>query len=136
MLGATRACGQLPPRLSEPLGYILKPIRDDELVANIEMTLYRSKMDALRQRERELAGILDGLNQGVVAFNNDGRVTFLNSLAETALGLSRAEAQDMQAEEIASRLGSRSPNSVAKNIPMKDADGNITGRFLVLNVTG
>jgi signal transduction histidine kinase len=46
-------------KITEPYGYILKPVNERELHCNIEMTLYRHKIEAelLRKEEMEAIGI-------------------------------------------------------------------------------
>ncbi|MGA1874784.1 MAG: response regulator [bacterium] len=42
-------------KITEPFGYLLKPFEDQELFANIEMALYKARMEArLRKNEEEL----------------------------------------------------------------------------------
>jgi CheY-like chemotaxis protein len=49
-------------KLTEPLGYSLKPVEQKELMTVIEMALYKHQMELkLREREEWLATILQGI---------------------------------------------------------------------------
>ncbi|OQX55512.1 MAG: histidine kinase [Candidatus Aminicenantes bacterium 4484_214] len=78
---------------SEPFGYLLKPFEERELQTNIEVALYKFQMEKkLKERERWLSTILISIREGVVATNVQGRVTFLNPLAEKLIGVNADEA--------------------------------------------
>lgn len=53
-------------KLSEPFGYILKPFEERDLITNIEIGLYKHKMEqALREREERYSLALQGANDGI-----------------------------------------------------------------------
>lgn len=48
-------------KITEPFGYIMKPFDEVELFANIELALYKSKMERkLKENEELLSAILEG----------------------------------------------------------------------------
>jgi diguanylate cyclase (GGDEF)-like protein/PAS domain S-box-containing protein len=74
-------------KVTDPFGYLLKPFEERELYTAIEMALYKHKTDRdLKERERWLSTILTSIGDGVVSTDRDGRVTFINSVAEALIG--------------------------------------------------
>ena len=85
---------------TEPAGYVLKPVDTRELHASIELALYKHAMERkLRQAERWLAATLKSIGEAVVATDEEGRVVFINPVAEALTGWKRQEAlgQDVAA---------------------------------------
>lgn len=76
-----------------PFGYLLKPFEERELQTTVEMALYKAKLDMeLKERGRWLRTILRSIGDGIIATDKDGRVAFMNPLAERLTGWSQAEA--------------------------------------------
>ncbi|OGD09667.1 MAG: histidine kinase [Candidatus Aminicenantes bacterium RBG_13_62_12] len=74
-------------KVTEPFGYIIKPFNERDLQTVIEMAYYKSRMDLqLREREAWLRTILWSIGDGVIAADEQDRVTFMNPLAETLTG--------------------------------------------------
>ena len=79
-------------KVTEPFGYLLKPFEERELYTAIEMALYKHKMDMrLKERERWLATILASIGDGVISTDKEGRVSFMNSVAETLTGRKKVD---------------------------------------------
>jgi len=79
-------------KVTEPFGYILKPFDERELQTTIEMAFYKAQMEKkLREREQWLTTILRSIGDGVIVTDADGRVTFMNGVAERLTGWSQAE---------------------------------------------
>ena len=70
-----------------PFGFILKPFKERELFATIEVALskYRSE-HRLQQSHDDLMQILDGLRLGTAMTDETGRITFLSRVARSLLG--------------------------------------------------
>lgn len=86
-------------KITEPFGYILKPFDERELRSNIEMALYKNKMEKKsKERENWLSTVLDSINEAVIATDKEGLVTFMNSAAEslTELNLKYVYGQDFE----------------------------------------
>jgi diguanylate cyclase (GGDEF)-like protein/PAS domain S-box-containing protein len=82
-------------KLTEPLGYTLKPVEQKELMTVVEMALYKHQMETkLREREGWLATILQSIGEGVIATDKAGNITFMNSVAEKLTGWRRKECID------------------------------------------
>jgi len=74
-------------KLTEPLGYTLKPVEQKELMTVIEMALYKHQMEIkLRERQGWLTTILQSIGEGVIATDRFGHVTFMNPVAEKLTG--------------------------------------------------
>jgi diguanylate cyclase (GGDEF)-like protein/PAS domain S-box-containing protein len=79
-------------KLTEPLGYTLKPVEQKELLTVIEMALYKHQMELkLREREGWLTTILKSIGEGVIATDRLGNITFMNPVAEKLTGWRQPE---------------------------------------------
>ena len=79
-------------KVTEPFGYILKPFDERELQTTIEMAFFKAQMEKkLRERERWLSTILRSIGDGVIATDTNGRVTFMNGVAEKLTGWKQDE---------------------------------------------
>src|SRR5262249_42496590 len=68
---------------TEPYGYIVKPFRESELRAAIEMAIYRHRMTCeARENEAWRLALLRSVGDGIVGVDTDGRVKFMNAAAE------------------------------------------------------
>ncbi len=88
---------------AEPLGYLVKPFRERELRATLEMALRRAAIER-RLRERELwhYAILDTLREPVLLTDVTGRLSSMNRAAETMTGWRAQEARGLRLEELLS----------------------------------
>lgn len=88
-------------KLTEPYGYIVKPFEDRELYSTIEMALYKHGMEKrVREREKWFSTILHSIGDGVIASDKDGKVSFMNPVAEKLTGWPLTEAKDRPLAEI------------------------------------
>ncbi len=80
-------------KLTKPYGYILKPYHDKELQSGVEMALYKHEVEKkIRKREAWLSTILTGMGEGIIATNHDGKIIFMNTVAEVLTGWHQDEA--------------------------------------------
>ncbi|CAO3380278.1 response regulator [Azospirillum argentinense] len=78
---------------TEPFGYLLKPLEEPQMRTVIQMALYKQASDAkLRMSERRYAATLASIRDGVILCDRDGRVDFMNRVAEAMTGWTAAEA--------------------------------------------
>ena len=84
-----------------PFGYLVKPIRPDELRSTVEIALYRHTMETqLRQREQWFATTLRAIGDAVIAVDPAGLVTFANPTAEALTGVAMAAAVGKPLHEV------------------------------------
>ncbi|MGB3221704.1 MAG: response regulator [Desulforhopalus sp.] len=127
-------------KLSGPLGYILKPYEDRELLTQIELALYRHQTDKKMQEQREwLRVILSSMGDAVVAANKEGVVSFINPTAEILTGWTRVAAIGKSLSKVFHIINERTRQSLAT--PMEDLlnSGKISdpdNRWLLVNQTG
>jgi len=79
-------------RVTEPLGYVLKPFGERELQIAIEMAIYKHGMERqLKQERQRLSAMLDSIGDAVIATDAQGFVTLINPAATALTGLTEAE---------------------------------------------
>lgn len=72
---------------TQPFGYLIKPFKDREVYAAIEMACYKHKTERCRREDRKWLEItLDSLDEGIVSADADGLVNYMNGAAERMLG--------------------------------------------------
>ena len=87
-------------KLAEPLGYIVKPFKENELRATIRMALHKHQVDKqAKEKEEELSSTLAALGEGVVRVDGMAVVTYLNPAAETWTGWKQQEALGAHSDE-------------------------------------
>jgi PAS domain S-box-containing protein len=80
-------------KLTGPFGYVLKPFEQRDLATQIEMALYRHLADQQIRRQRELLRVtISSIGDAVIATDVEGRITFLNPVAESLTGWKAEEA--------------------------------------------
>ena len=77
-------------KITEPIGYILKPYTEKELNATIEMALYQYK-SGRRRRELMYREILESMPDPIIITNTRGLITQVNIQTEKVFGYNRDE---------------------------------------------
>ncbi len=84
-----------------PCGYVLKPFREEDLLAAMETALHLNAQDRrLRESEARYAATLASIVDGVVATDEGGRVTFMNPVAEALTGWRFSTAKGAAIEKV------------------------------------
>lgn len=88
-------------KVTEPYGYILKPCEARELHIVIEMALHRHQMERqLQERERLLMATLRSIGDGILSTDRQGRITFMNPVAERLTGWRLGEASGQPVDQV------------------------------------
>src|SRR5688500_826059 len=124
-----------------PYGYLLKPIKADELRSAVEVGFYRQRLDrSLRERERRFAAALQTVQDAVITTDSAGKVTFLNAAAESLIGMHAETAVGRQSSEVLKMLDRDSV--VAQTTALRgegafdQASDSTLGTMLVLHAVG
>ncbi|WP_155753165.1 response regulator [Scytonema sp. UIC 10036] len=80
--------------LTFPFGYILKPVREQELYVAIQTALNRY------EREQFLSSILRGMGDGIIVANTQLRVKYMNQIAEALTGWQFDTAKEQMLDEV------------------------------------
>ncbi len=80
-------------KITEPFGYIIKPFNERELHTNIEIALYKHKMEQkLKESEQWLSAVVESLGEAVIATDEGGIIKIMNPFAEALTGWKKEEA--------------------------------------------
>lgn len=80
--------------LTSPFGYILKPIKEQELYVAIQTALNRY------DREQFLSSVLRGMGDGVIVVDTELHIKYINQVAEALTGWRSNEAKDKMLTEV------------------------------------
>jgi PAS domain S-box-containing protein len=79
-------------KVTEPYGYIIKPIDDKELESTIEIALYKHKMEQkLIENEAWFSTTLSSIGDGIITTDKSGYVKFMNPASEHLTGWQQDE---------------------------------------------
>lgn len=117
-------------KVTEPLGYIVKPFDDETLRRTIEMALYRrDKERQLKRCDACLKATFLCVSEGLIAADENSRVFLMNRTAEVLTGWSFAEGHDRNLFEvmnIVTETGTESKNP-ARAVYEEGAEISVTG---------
>jgi len=109
---------------SGAFGHLTKPIRVDELKTTILVALEQSRSRRnLLSRNSWLITMLGSIEEGVVAIDRDGSITFLNSQAESMTGWAFAEVAGKPAETAYSLLSKEGKPASESHLRLALASG-------------
>lgn len=115
-------------KITEPFGYMIKPVGNRELQSNIEMALYKHDMDRKAQeKEKWFSTVLSSIGDAVIASDTNGRVIFMNSMAEKLSGWKQEEAKGVLLKEVYRINDEETGNSVENPVDKILREGIIIG---------
>jgi PAS domain S-box-containing protein len=80
-------------KATRPFGYIFEPLDDKHALATIEVALLRNRLEKqLRESQQWLSTVLNSIGDGVLAVDEQARITFINPIAEALTGWQASEA--------------------------------------------
>ncbi len=80
-------------KATRPFGYIFEPLDDKHALATIEVALLRNRLEKqLRESRQWLSTVLNSIGDGVLAVDEQARITFINPIAEALTGWQASEA--------------------------------------------
>lgn len=89
-------------KVTEAYAYILKPYQERELYTNIEIAIYKHRMERkLRENQHWLHTTLNSISEAVIAADTDGSIHLVNSAAERITGFHGQELFGRNIEELA-----------------------------------
>lgn len=99
-------------------GYLIKPFRPDELHASIEVALYKHQLEQkLKDSEQWFAKTLHCISDAVIATDIEGKIRFMNPVAESAMGQSLEQAIDTHIEQLMTLLNENSRAFIENPVP-------------------
>ena len=88
-------------KVSEPYGYVLKPFDNRELEINIEIALYKHRVERdLAETRQRLHATLANVSDAVIAADMDGQILLLNPVAEQLTGWCQLDAQSSRVAKV------------------------------------
>lgn len=115
-------------RITEPFGYVIKPFDERELKINIEIALYKHKMEsALREREQWLNATLNSLGEAVIATDEKGIIRVINPFAEALTGYTQKEALGKPLLGIFKVMSEGTDKQIEDPVAKAIRDGNFYG---------
>ncbi len=116
-------------KLTEPLGYILKPFEERYLRSSIEMALYKHQMETkLKENERWLNAILKSVGDAVIVTDEYGFIKFLNPVAEALTGWTMQEASGKRIYELLKLIDEDTREPMKNPIERVLAENIVIGR--------
>ncbi len=96
-------------KITEPFGYILKPLEERELHSTIEIALYKHTIEKkLKDNEKWLSTTLKSIGDAVITTDKNGKITFINTVAETLTGWKQKEALGQDVNKIFNIINEKS----------------------------
>ncbi len=115
-------------KVTEPYGYIVKPLKERELHITIDMALYKHVMERkLKESEKWLATTLRSIGDAVIATDPKGFITFMNPVAEKLTGWSLQECSDKKLTEIFTIINRDTRQPVDNPVTRVILEGNVVG---------
>jgi two-component system cell cycle sensor histidine kinase/response regulator CckA len=111
---------------AQPYGYLVKPIKSNELRSVVEVSLYKHEIDTrLRERERWFSTTLRSIGDAVISTDVEARVTFMNAVAEMLTGWRTEDAVGRPLEDVLRLVREDSHSAVESPIRLALREGKV-----------
>ncbi|MBI2850798.1 MAG: response regulator [Chloroflexi bacterium] len=115
-------------KITEPYAYIVKPFQEKEVHIAIEMALYKHAVEKkLKESEKWFSTTLRSIGDAVIATDKDGRITFMNPIAEELTGWTQGEAADKRLAEVFRIINRDTRRTVEDPVAKVMREGAIVG---------
>ena len=115
-------------KVTEPYGYILKPFEERELHTTVEIALYKHEIEQkLRENEKWLKTTLTSIGDGVIATDANGKIMFLNPMAEVLTGWKQKDAFTRDFKDVFKIVNEKTKKPTHSPLPQVLREGVIFG---------
>jgi len=113
-------------KITEPYGYLLKPFNERDLLTNIEIALYKHKMETkLKMSEKWLSTTLKSIGDALIATDNLGNIKFMNGIAERITGWTFEQCNGKSLNHIFNIINEKTLQKVENPIEKVLRDGSV-----------
>ena len=107
-------------KVTSPFGYVLKPFDNRELEINIEIALFKHKVEHdLAEAKQKLDATLSNVSDGVIAADQEGRFYLVNPMAEKIAGIDQDDCVGKRLDEVL-QLEAFEPGQAAINLMLPE----------------
>jgi PAS domain S-box-containing protein len=104
-------------KTTEPFGYVIKPFREKELQINIEMALYKHKIEKeLIESKEWFFTTLNSIGDAVISVDINGNVVFMNPTAQLLTGWNLEDGREFKLNEIYNIVNRETNEQIATHI--------------------
>ncbi|GBD96878.1 MAG TPA: PAS domain S-box protein [Nitrospirae bacterium] len=115
-------------KITEPFGYLIKPVSDRELQSNIEISIYKHRTDRkLREKEKWHSTVLSSIGDAVIITDTEGNIRFMNPAAESLTGWGNHETAGKPAEDVFNIINEETGGEVENPVQKVLKSGMIAG---------
>ena len=113
-------------KITEPYGYLLKPFNERDLLTNIEIALYKHKMETkLRMSEKWLSTTLKSIGDALIATDSLGNIKFMNGIAEKITGWTLEQCNGKSLNHIFNIINEKTLEKVENPVEKVLRDGSL-----------
>ncbi|MBP8081962.1 MAG: PAS domain S-box protein [Spirochaetes bacterium] len=88
-------------KMTAPYAYISKPFSENDIYIAVETTIYKWQVEqAIIEKERWLRAVVQGIGEGIISTGFDGKINFMNHVAEDLLQCAAADAEGKNLDDI------------------------------------
>lgn len=88
-------------KLTEPSGYVVKPYDDVDIYTSVQIALHKYEVEKkVKENERWFATTLKSIGDAVIATDEEGKIKFMNTVAEQWTGWKESEAANKKVSSV------------------------------------